>query len=85
MHQDLLLELLKLGSGFEAELVGELGPDALVGGEGIGLAPRPVQRGDEQLPQTLLERVGRHRRFQLTDHLSEFAEMQPGGELGFEQ
>ena len=43
--------------GLEAELVGQPGPDALVGRQRVGLAARAVERGDQQLPQALLVRV----------------------------
>ena len=49
--EDLLLELLQPRPGLEAELVGQPGPDALVGRQRVGLAPRAVERGDQQLPQ----------------------------------
>ena len=44
--------------------------DPLVGRQRVGLASRPVQRGDQQLPQAFLVRVGRHGRFQLADHVA---------------
>ena len=42
MDQDLLLELLQLRSGVEAELVGQLVPDPLVRRQRVGLASGPV-------------------------------------------
>ena len=68
LGQDPLLELAAAGAGVETELVGQLGPDPLVGRQRVGLAPGSVQRGDQQLPQALLVRSGRHRRLQLADH-----------------
>ena len=85
MDQDLLLELLQLRSGVEAELVGQLVPDPLVRRQRIGLATGSVQRGDQQLPQALLERVRRHGRFQLTDHVADVAEPQPRRELRLDE
>ena len=85
VDQDPLLELLQLRSRVEAELVGQLVPNALVRRERIGLAPGPVQRGDQQLPQAFLERVRRHGRFQLADHVADVAEPQPRRELGLDE
>ena len=85
VDQDLLLELLQLRSRVEAELVGQLVPDPLVRRQRIGLASGPVQRGDQQLPQALLERVRRHGRFQLADHVADVAEPQPRRELGLDE
>ncbi len=78
MDQDLLLELLQLRSGVEAELVGQAVADPLVGGQRVGLAAVPVQRGDQQHPQALLERVGGDGRFQLADHVTGLAEPRAG-------
>ncbi len=75
--EDLSLELLQPRSRLEAELVGEPGADPLVRGERVGLAARPVERGDQQLPQPLLVGVGRDGGLQLADH--GVAELQPGG------
>jgi hypothetical protein len=78
--EDLPLELLQPRSWIEAELVREQGPDALVGRQRVGLAPGAVQRGDQQLPESLPVGVHRHRRFQLADHV--VAELQPGRKPG---
>ena len=51
--EDLLLELVQSRPGREAELVRQLAPDPLVRRQRVGLASRPVQRGDQQLPQAL--------------------------------
>ena len=80
-----MLELLQLRSGVEPELVGQLRPDPLVRRQRVGLAPRPVQRGDQQLPQAFLERVRRDGRFQLADHVADVAEPQPRRELGLDE
>ena len=58
------------GPGLEAELVRQPGADPLVGRQRVGLAPRAVQRGDQQLPQALPVRVGRHGRLELADHVA---------------
>ena len=81
--EDLLLELPQPRPGIEAELVGEQGPDPLVGRQRVGLAARSVQRGDQQLPQALPVRVGRDGRLQLADHV--VAEPQAGRELGLDE
>ena len=85
VRQDLLLELLELRAGVEAEFVRQLAPDALVGRQRVGLASGPIQRGDQQLPQALLERMARDRRFQVDDHVADVAEPQPRCELDLEQ
>ena len=72
-------------SRVEAELVGQQVPDPLVGRQRVGLASGPVQRGDQQLPQAFLERVRRHGRFQLADHVADVAEPQPRRELGLDE
>ena len=70
MAQDPLFELLERWSGVETELVGQHGPDPLVGRQRIGLSTRSVLRRDQQRPQALLERMGPNGRFQLTDHIA---------------
>ena len=82
--EDLALELLQPRSGLEAELVGEPGADPLVRRQRVGLAARPVQRGDQQLPQPLLVGVGRHGGLQLADH-GRRPELQPRRELGLDE
>ena len=79
MREDLPLELLQPRPGLEPELVGEPRADALVGGERVGLAARGVERGDQQLPQPLLVRVGGDGGLELADH--GVAEPQPRREL----
>ena len=81
MDQDSLLELLQPWSRVEAELVGELVPHSLVRRECIGLTSGSVLRGDQQFPEGFLERVRRHDRFQLTDHVADVAEAQLRREL----
>jgi hypothetical protein len=51
------VDALELLPGVDAEPVGQEGPDPLVGGEGFGLAPRPVQGEHEPRPQELAQRV----------------------------
>ena len=81
--EDLLLELLQPRPGLEPELVGQPGPHALVGRQRVGLAPRPVERGDQQLPQALLVRVRRDGRLQLADHV--VPELRAGREPGLDE
>ena len=81
--EDPPLELLQRRSGFEAELVGEPGADPLVRGQRVGLAARPVQRGDQQLPQPFLVGVARDGGLQLADH--GVSELQPCRELGLDE
>ena len=85
VDQDLLLELLQLRAGFEAELVGQPIADPLVRGQGVGLAAAAVERGDQQHPQALLERVGGDRRFQLADHVTGLTELSTGREPRLDQ
>jgi len=77
-EQHALLELLELGTGVEAELVGELLPDAAVGGESVALPPTAVQRGDQQRPKPLPQRVSGDQRLELPDHLGGGAEVDAG-------
>jgi|GEM_PF-4010616 len=74
-EQHPLLQLLKLGTRVEAQLVGELLPDAAVGGEGVALPPAAVQRGDQQRPQPFPQRVLDDQRLELPDHLRGGAEV----------
>ena len=85
LRQDVPLQLLQGRPGVEAELVTQLGPDALVGRQRVGLPPGPVERRDEQLPQALMERVLRDRALELPDHAARATELQPGPEPDLEQ
>ena len=80
-----MLELLQLRPRVEPELLGQLVLDPLVRREGVRLAAGSVQRGDQQLPQALLERVRRDRCLQLADHVGDISEPQPRGELDLEE
>ncbi len=57
--EDLYLQCGELRPGVDAELVGERPGDPAVGRQRVGLPPGPVQRGDQQPPQPLAERVDR--------------------------
>ena len=85
MGQDLPLELLQLRTGVEAELVGQAVTNPLVGGQGIGLAAFPVQRGDQQHPKALLEGMRGDRSFQLADHITCLAQLRTGREPGLDE
>ena len=76
LDQDPSLELLQPGSGSETEFVREQGADPLVGRQRVGLTSRPVQRGDQQLPQAFLVGIRRHRGLQLADQLARASEPQ---------
>ena len=55
--------------------------DPLVGRQRVGLASRPVQRGDQQLPQTFLIGIRRHGGLQLADQVARPSEPQARREL----
>jgi hypothetical protein len=57
LGQDAGFEVAQGGARVDAELVGEPGADAGVGGEGVGLAAGPVQGQDEQFGQAFAKRV----------------------------
>ena len=83
MVEDLLLELAQARAGLEPELVGEPGPDPLVGRQRVGLAARAVQRGDQQLPQPFPIGVGGDGGLELADHV--VAEPQARRQLGLDE
>ena len=85
LRKDVPLQPLESRPGVEAELVTQLGPDALVGGQRVGLPPGPVERRDEQLPQALMERVLRDRALELADHAARPTELEPRPEPDLEQ
>ena len=61
----LALELPQLLARLEAELVDERRPDTAVGGQGVRLAPAPVE-GDHQLgPEPLAQRMDGHQALEL--------------------
>ena len=77
----LLLELLQLPSGVEAELVGQPVPDPLVRRQRVGLAAVAVQGDHQQRPQALAQRMLADERFELADHLARGTEIEPRREL----
>ena len=85
VNQDLLLELTETGTGFEPQFVGEQRAHPLVGGERIGLAPGPVEGGDEQLPEHLVEGERGDRGLELADDVVAAAEVDGGGQVGLGQ
>ena len=85
LRKDVPLQPLESRPGVEAELVSQLGPDPLVGGQRVGLPPGPVERRDEQLPQALMERVLRDRALELADHAARPTELEPRPEPDLEQ
>ncbi len=60
MAQDALLELTQVRSRFEAQLLKEARPGALVRGERFGLATAGVERSHELTPSSLPERCRGH-------------------------
>ncbi len=72
--QDRLLEPLQRVARVEAELVDQRDPRSLVGGERVGLAARPVERQDQQLPQALPQGMLPDQRLQLRHDLGRPAE-----------
>ena len=85
LGQDLRLQPLQPRSGVKAELVGQQGPDPLVGRQRVRLAPGPVQRGDQQLPQPLPDRVAHDQRLELPDQLAARPQQDPGRQLVLDQ
>ena len=57
LAEDQRLELAEARAGFDPEMFDQLLPRLAVGGERIGLAADPVQRGHEQRPEPLAERI----------------------------
>lgn len=65
--QDLAVQLLQLGTGVDAELVGQDGADVGEGLEGFGLAAGAVEGGDELGPEPLPQRMAEGEVAQLAD------------------
>jgi hypothetical protein len=85
LDQDPSLELLQPGTGGETELLREQGPDPLVGGQCVVLASRPVERGDQQLPQAFVVGIGLDGGLEVADQVPRPAEPQARRELGLGQ
>jgi hypothetical protein len=76
--QDAALELLELLARLDAQLVDERPARILVRLEGLGLAPRAVEREHQLGAQPLSKRMVADQRFELADHLRVVAERQLG-------
>ena len=59
LAEDQRLQLAEPRTRFDPERLDEVVTGAAVGGERVGLTADPVQRGHQQRPQALAERVGR--------------------------
>ena len=81
--EDLAFELAQPRARVEPEVVGQPRAHPLIGRERVGLAARPVERGDQQRPQALAVGRARERRLELGDH--RLPEPQPRRELRLEQ
>ena len=68
--EDLLLQRLQLRAGVEPELLGQVLPDAAVGGQRVRLPAGAVEHSDQQRPQPLAQRVFADQRLQVTDQLA---------------
>ena len=66
--EDQRLQLAEPRAGFDPERLDEVMAGPAVGGEGVGLTAHPVERGHQQRPQALAERVGRRELGQRADH-----------------
>jgi hypothetical protein len=70
------IQLLQRGAWVDAQLVGEPSAAVLIRRHRVGLPPAAVQRGHQQLPQVLVERVGEHQGLELRLHLTVPAQLQ---------
>jgi hypothetical protein len=76
--QDPLVQLLQLGAGVGAQLVGQLPADAVVDGEGLGLAAAAVEDGDVLAGDPLVQRVCSDERGEVGEQPRMPALSQPG-------
>ena len=74
LGQDRSLELLKLATGLEPELVDQPTPGDAIALKRVGLAPRSVQRDHQLTDQALARRVLAHQRLELPDQPCVLAE-----------
>ena len=72
------LQMLESRAGLDAELLPEGRSKLLVGAEGIGLAPCPVEGGDPLTPKPLPQRVCSGENLELGGHLT----VPPAGQVG---
>ena len=78
LPQDRALELLELHARLESQPLDEHAARFLVGGEGVGLAPRPVEREHELSAKALPQRIAGDERLQLGDELGMSPELEVG-------
>ena len=84
MGQDRGLEFTQFLAGIDAEAFDERLTRVLVGGQGIGLTARAVQRQHQQSPQVLSQWVYLDDRLQLWHHLLVAAHRELGAQAGFD-
>ena len=78
LRQHLGLERFQCGSGLETELRAQMRSGALIGGQGLGLAPAPVEREHELHHEALARGVAGDQSLELADQRL----MPAGRELG---
>ena len=78
LAQDRALELLQRRARLDSQLVDERAPGGLVGGQRLGLAPRPVQREHQLAAQALAKGVLGRQRVELRDERGVPAESEVG-------
>jgi hypothetical protein len=77
LGQDGRLQAAQVGARLEAQLLAEHGTGVLEGGQGLGLAARPVQRCHELAAEALAERRGGNGSLQFGHELGVAPERQP--------
>ena len=78
LAQDRALELLQRRARLDSQLVDERAPGGLVGGQRLGLAPRPVEREHQLAAQPLAKGVLGRQRVELCDERGVPAESEVG-------
>ena len=79
------LQLLQLGAGVDAQLVGEHRAGALVGRERVALPTTTIERGHEQRPERLPHRVPPHERLKLGHRRRGTGTSEVGGDPALER
>ena len=83
--QDVSFQRAQLGPGFEAEFVPQQRPYPRARRQRVGLAPGPVQGGDEDVPEPFAQRVLGDEDLQVGDHFTSHAEVDARRGPGLEQ
>ena len=78
LAQDRGFELAQLGTGIDAELVEQRLAAVPIGGQGLGLAPRAVERQHQQSAEALAGGMGGDQTLELRDEVGIAAERQLG-------